>query len=92
MKSTIIQFAATVSTATAIYAAQPEDHLVFEGSEGLLAKEHGFKCTVLFSLDDKGIVSPKAQGSLSHSQSLDSADLIVMSIRFRNEYPFQKLG
>jgi len=110
MKSTIIQFAATVSTATVVYAAQPDDHLVFDGSEGpgkgkhivlisgdeeyrseeampmlgqLLAEKHGFKCTVLFSLDDKGFVNPKAQGSLSHSESLDSADLIVMSIRFR---------
>ncbi len=49
----------------------------------LLAKHHGFKCTVLFSLDETGNVDPKAQRSLSHSQSLDSADLIVMSIRFR---------
>ena len=111
MHSTIIKFAATAATATVAFAAQPEDHLVFEGTEGpgkgkhivllagdeeyrseeampmlgqLLAEKHGFKCTVLFSLDKDGIVSPKAQGSLSNSVSLDSADLIVMSIRFRN--------
>jgi len=50
----------------------------------LLSKHHGFKATVLFSLDEKGDVSPRSQESLSHSESLDSADLIVTSIRFRN--------
>ena len=50
----------------------------------LLAKRHGFTCTVLFSLDENGHVSPKEQGSISHSESLDSADLIMMSVRFRN--------
>jgi len=50
----------------------------------LLSKYHGFKCTVLFSLDENGFVSPPAQSSLSHPQALDSADLIVMSLRFRN--------
>lgn len=50
----------------------------------LLSKHHGFKCTVLFSLDESGFVSPPAQGSLSHPEALDSADLILMSLRFRN--------
>ena len=49
----------------------------------MLAKHHGFKCTVLFSLDDKGIVDPNNQKSLSHPEALESADLIVMCIRFR---------
>lgn len=50
----------------------------------LLSEHHGFKCTVLFSLDEAGLVSPPAQGSLSNPSALDSADLIVMSLRFRN--------
>jgi len=46
--------------------------------------DQGFKCTVLFSLNDKGEVDPTKQGSLSHPEALDSADAIVMAIRFRN--------
>ncbi|MCM8531389.1 MAG: ThuA domain-containing protein [Lentisphaeraceae bacterium] len=49
----------------------------------IMAKQ-GFKCSVLFSLDDKGNVSPNSQGSLSNPAALDTADAIVMSIRFRN--------
>jgi mono/diheme cytochrome c family protein/glucose/arabinose dehydrogenase len=49
----------------------------------ILAKQ-GFKCTVLFSLGADGNVDPMNQKSLSHSQSLDSADAMVMSLRFRN--------
>ena len=111
MRNKITAFVATLTIATPMAFAQPEDHLVFEGGDGpgkgkhivliagdeeyrseeampmlgqLLSKHHGFKCTVLFSLDEDGNVDPRAQGSISHSQSLDSADLIVMSIRFRN--------
>ncbi len=50
----------------------------------LLSKQ-GFKCTVLFSMDkDNKFVDPKNQKSLSHPVALDSADAIVMSLRFRN--------
>ena len=111
MKYIITQFSTMAVAAASLSAAQPDDHLVFEGGNGpgkgkhivliagdeeyrseeampmlgqLLSKHHGFKCTVLFSLDENGGVDPKAQGSLSNSESLDSADLIVMSIRFRN--------
>jgi len=45
---------------------------------------HGFKCTVLFSVDPDGKVNPERQGSLSHSEALETADAIVMSLRFRN--------
>ncbi len=44
----------------------------------------GFKCTVLFSLNADGVVDPTNQKSLSHSESLDKADAIVMCLRFRN--------
>ncbi|HIE70056.1 MAG TPA: hypothetical protein EYP98_07685, partial [Planctomycetes bacterium] len=45
---------------------------------------HGFKCTVLFSVNPDGRVNPDRQASLSHSQALDTASVIVMSLRFRN--------
>ena len=46
--------------------------------------EHGFKATVLFSLNADGTVNPDAGGNLSHSEALDAADAIVMSLRFRH--------
>ncbi len=50
----------------------------------ILSKQ-GFDCTVLFSMDKKNeFVDPKNQKSLSHSVALDSADAIVMCLRFRN--------
>lgn len=45
---------------------------------------HGFNTTVLFSLNDDGTVNPNAGGSLPHSEALDSADAIVMCVRFRH--------
>ena len=71
-------------------------HLVFltgdeeyRGEEGLpmmakiLSQRHGFKCTVLFSLNDKGEIDPNNQKSLSNPKALDSADAIIMLLRFR---------
>ncbi len=50
----------------------------------ILAKQ-GFKCTVLFSIDEAtGIVNPMNQASLSHPEALDTADALVMALRFRN--------
>ncbi|MDF1850604.1 MAG: c-type cytochrome [Verrucomicrobiales bacterium] len=49
----------------------------------ILSKE-GFKCTVLFSLDPDGTVNPDNGGNLSHPEALDTADAIVMSLRFRH--------
>lgn len=50
----------------------------------ILAKHHGFRCTALFSVAKDGTIDPKNQASLSHPEALESADLIVMLIRFRN--------
>ncbi len=71
-------------------------HLVFltgdeeyRGEEGLpmmakiLSQRHGFKCTVLFSLNDKGEIDPNNQKSLSNPKALDNADAIIMLLRFR---------
>lgn len=47
--------------------------------------DQGFKCTVLFSMDeDNKFISTKNQKSLSNPAALDSADAILMSLRFRN--------
>jgi hypothetical protein len=49
----------------------------------ILSQRHGFRCTVLFSVDPDGTINPKASSSLSDPAALDTADAIVMSIRFR---------
>ena len=51
---------------------------------GQILATQGFKATVLFSLDADGTVNPDAGSNLSHSESLDTADAIVMSLRFRH--------
>ena len=50
----------------------------------ILSQRHGFKSTVLFSLDPDGTINPKNAKSLSDPAALDSADAIVMLLRFRN--------
>jgi hypothetical protein len=49
----------------------------------ILSQRHGFKSTVLFSVDPDGTINPKATRSLSNPAALDSADLVIMSLRFR---------
>ena len=49
----------------------------------VLSQRHGFKCTVLFSVSPNGYIDPNNGTSLSNPQALDSADAIVMLIRFR---------
>src|SRR3989440_12324923 len=50
----------------------------------ILSQRHGFKCTVLFALDPDGTINPDNQKSLPGAEALDSADAIVMLLRFRN--------
>ena len=50
----------------------------------ILSQRHGFTSTVLFSLDDDGTINPKNTRSLSDPEALDTADAIVMMLRFRN--------
>lgn len=50
----------------------------------ILSERHGFKCTVLFAVDKDGTINPNNAASLPGAQALDSADLIVMLLRFRN--------
>jgi len=49
----------------------------------VLAEKHGFETTVLFSADADGTINPKATGNLMGAEALDSADSVVMLLRFR---------
>jgi hypothetical protein len=49
----------------------------------ILSQRHGFKATVLFSVDPDGTINPKNGKSLSDSGALETADAIVMLLRFR---------
>src|SRR5215210_4424307 len=61
----------------------------YRGEEGLpmiakiLSRRHGFKSTVLFAVDPDGTINPKNSTSLSDPAALDTADAIVMLLRFR---------
>jgi type 1 glutamine amidotransferase len=49
----------------------------------ILSQKHGFNCTVLFSVDEEGFIDPNKGPSIGKPETLDSADVIVMSLRFR---------
>lgn len=50
----------------------------------ILAKQHGFKCTVLFAIDPKdGTINPNVS-NIPGLESLASADLMVIFTRFRD--------
>jgi type 1 glutamine amidotransferase len=50
----------------------------------ILAKHHGFKCTVLFAIDPKdGTINPNIS-NIPGLETLQSADLMIMFLRFRN--------
>ena len=49
----------------------------------ILSQRHGFKCTVLFSVAADGTIDPKNTKSLSDPSALDTADAVVMLLRFR---------
>jgi type 1 glutamine amidotransferase len=51
----------------------------------ILAKHHGFKCTVLFAIDPKdGTIDPNKTNNIPGLQALRSADLMILFTRFRN--------
>jgi putative heme-binding domain-containing protein len=53
----------------------------------ILAERHGFKCTVLFAVNPtNGLIEPNLKNSLPGAEALDSADAVVMLLRFR-EWP-----
>ena len=50
----------------------------------ILAKRHGFKCTVLFAIDKDGTINPDQNDNIPGLESLRSADLMIIATRFRN--------
>src|SRR3954447_246306 len=51
----------------------------------ILAERHGFKCTVLFAIDrNDGTVNPNQNDNIPGLEALDSADLLVLFIRWRD--------
>jgi Trehalose utilisation len=51
----------------------------------ILAKHHGFRCTVLFAIDPtNGTINPNQNDNIPGLEALDSADLMVIASRFRN--------
>jgi len=51
----------------------------------ILAKHHGFKCTVLFAVDPKtGEINPNVRDNIPGLEALKSADLMVIATRFRD--------
>lgn len=50
----------------------------------ILAARHGFKCTVLFAINrDTGEIDPETLDNIPGLEALDSADLMVLFVRFR---------
>lgn len=49
----------------------------------ILSQRHGFKCTVLFAIDPDGTINPDNSTSVPGISALDSADAIVMLLRYR---------
>ncbi len=51
----------------------------------ILSLHHGFKCTVLFAIDpETGLINPDHVANIPRLETLDSADLVVLGLRFRN--------
>ena len=49
----------------------------------ILKRDYGFRVTVLYSLDERGVIDPNNTASIPGLAALDSADLMVMFTRFR---------
>src|SRR5207249_2354615 len=51
----------------------------------ILAKRHGFKCTVLFAINPKdGTIDPNRNDNIPGLKALRNADLAIFFLRFRN--------
>ncbi|HUT11931.1 MAG TPA: ThuA domain-containing protein [Thermoguttaceae bacterium] len=49
----------------------------------ILAKHHGFKCTVVFGVDENGVIQP-GMSNVPGIEALKSADLMVIYTRFQD--------
>jgi type 1 glutamine amidotransferase len=51
----------------------------------ILAKRHGFKCTVLFAVDPAtGMINPKILNNIPGLEALKTADLVIIFTRYRD--------
>ncbi|MBI3410565.1 MAG: ThuA domain-containing protein [Planctomycetes bacterium] len=51
----------------------------------ILAKHHGFKCTVLFAIDPvSGVINPNVNNNIPGLEALKEADLLIIATRFRD--------
>ncbi len=50
----------------------------------ILAKRHGFTCTVLFALDEGGEINPNNGKNIPGLEALNGADLMIILTRFRD--------
>src|SRR5579872_1231358 len=51
----------------------------------ILSKHHGFKCTVLFAINKQtGEIDPNTVDNIPGMEAIDSADLVLVALRFRN--------
>ncbi|GAB6166536.1 ThuA domain-containing protein [Thermostilla marina] len=51
----------------------------------ILAKHHGFRCTVLFAINpETGEIDPNTLDNIPGLEALDTADLMIIATRFRN--------
>lgn len=51
---------------------------------GIMARHHGFRCTVLFAIDpETGFINPNRNTNIPGLAALDSADLMVIFVRLR---------
>jgi type 1 glutamine amidotransferase len=50
----------------------------------ILAKRHGFKCTVLFAIGKDGSIEPNRNDNIPGLETLRSADLMIIATRFRD--------
>ena len=76
-----------------VFLAGDEEYRSEEGLPQLakiLAFRHGFKCTVLFSVDEEGFIDPNEHFNQPGLSALDAADLCVMLLRFR-EWPDEQM-
>lgn len=71
-----------------VFVTGDEEYRSEEGMPQLakiLAKRHGFRCTVLFAIDPgSGAIDPGVNDNIPGLQALDAADLLVIFTRFRD--------
>ena len=50
----------------------------------ILSQRHGFNCSVLFPVNEEGLIRPNFQKNIPGMHLLKDADLVILGLRFRN--------